>query len=508
MDLQAMLDMHVIPTMLTDVSTGCVVAVNSAARGLYRNLPMLEGSHFDDLHTSCSHAHQALVASLDRFPGPLIANAASPHGPRNEVLVHASPMHRCGHNYLFIQLKHRERLDTDDFQVGLGDEISHSQFDIAQQISGVGSWEIDLRTQQITWSDELKRIFGFEPHEPLSFERYRATLTEESRRRLEQTVAACLETGEPYEIVLDIVREDGEERTVLASGRPAHTFGDKIERLYGICRDVTEQQRLERERRYYLEALERSNRELEDFAHVASHDLQEPLRKIQVFGNKLSSRHGEALGEQGRDCLERITGAASRMSALIEDLLAYSRVHTKMRPHQPVPLEELCDEVLRDLEILIQEKDAVIERERLPIIEGDALLLRQLFQNILVNALKFHKENEPPQISISSMVHAKSEDGDPARVVLMIEDQGIGFEPRHAEDIFAPFRRLHGCDKFEGTGIGLAICRRVVEQHDGKISAISCEGAGTTFVITLPLERSNESVAANNASASASRQFA
>ena len=501
MDLQAMLDMHVIPTMLTDVTTGHVVAVNSAARGLYRGVPSLEGAHFDELHDSCSHSHKALVTSLDRFPGPLVANASSPHGPRNEILVHASPIHRCGHGYLFIQLKHRERLDASDFQVGLGDEISHSQFDIAQQISGVGSWEIDLRTQQITWSDELKRIFGFSPHEPLTFDRYRATLTEDSKRRLEQTVATCIETGDPYEIVLDIVREDGEERTVLASGRPVQTGNDKIERLYGICRDITEQQRLERERRYYLEALERSNRELEDFAHVASHDLQEPLRKIRVFGDKLSSRHAEALGEQGRDCLERITGAAGRMSALIEDLLAYSRVHTKMRPHQPVSLEELCDEVLKDLEVLIQEKDAKIEREHLPVIEGDALLLRQLFQNILVNALKFHKEGEPPQVSISSIMHAATEDGDPPRVVLMIEDQGIGFEPRHADEIFTPFRRLHGCDKFEGTGIGLAICRRVVEQHDGKISAISCEGTGTTFVITLPIESSEPTPASSTGKA-------
>jgi len=489
MDLQMMLDMHVVPTLLTDIASGEVVALNSAARGFYRDIAAIEGAHFDDLHESCSHPHRSLVASLDRLPGPLVATATSPHGPSYEVLVHASPMHRCGHAYLFIQLKHRERIVAEHLQSGLGDEISHSQFDIAQQISGVGSWEIDLETKKIAWSDELKRIFGFDPHEPLSFERYRAALTEASTRRLEEAVARCVEAQEPYEVILDIVREDGEERTVMASGRPAPALDGNVRRLYGVCRDITEQQRFERERQFYLEALERSNRELEDFAHVASHDLQEPLRKIQVFGNKLVSRHAGELGEDGKDCLGRITNAAARMSDLIQDLLAYSRVHTEKRPKEPVSLDALCEEVLQDLELLACEKDAKIRREKLPTIVGDRALLRQLFQNLLTNALKFHAEGEPPEVLITSKLVSATKEGEPARVVITVEDQGIGFEPRHAEDIFTPFRRLHRDDRFEGTGIGLAICRRVVEQHDGKISAISCANAGTTFLITLPLER-------------------
>ena len=217
--------------------------------------------------------------------------------------------------------------------------------------------------------------------------------------------------------------------------------------------------------------------------------MQEPLRKIQVFGNKLVSRHAGELGEDGKDCLGRITNAAARMSDLIQDLLAYSRVHTEKRPKEPVSLDALCEEVLQDLELLACEKDAKIRREKLPTIVGDRALLRQLFQNLLTNALKFHAEGEPPEVLITSKLVSATKEGEPARVVITVEDQGIGFEPRHAEDIFTPFRRLHRDDRFEGTGIGLAICRRVVEQHDGKISAISCANAGTTFLITLPLER-------------------
>ncbi|WP_282610674.1 ATP-binding protein [Pelagibius sp. Alg239-R121] len=236
-------------------------------------------------------------------------------------------------------------------------------------------------------------------------------------------------------------------------------------------------------------ALGRSNRELQDFASVASHDLQEPLRKIEAFGDRLASRCEEQLDEQGQLYLERMLSAAGRMRLLINDLLTYSRVTTKGRPFEPCNLDTIAKEVVSDLQVRIEETGAAIDLASLPTIDADLVQMRQLFQNIISNSLKYHKEGVPPKITIGGTVGDKESR---SYCALQFADNGIGFEMRYADRIFSIFQRLHGNQEFEGTGIGLATCRKIVERHGGLIEVDSVVGEGSTFTVKLPVVQRSE----------------
>jgi light-regulated signal transduction histidine kinase (bacteriophytochrome) len=233
--------------------------------------------------------------------------------------------------------------------------------------------------------------------------------------------------------------------------------------------------------------LERSNQELQDFAYVASHDLQEPLRKIQAFGNLLEEEYGPNLNE-GKTYIDRMRNAASRMQVLINDLLMFSRVTTKALPFSPVDLNVIAQEVVIDLESLVQKTRGTVEVAPLPTIEADPLQMRQLLQNLLGNALKFHKPDVPPLVRVSAEVcvdpHTNEE-----QCLLTVEDNGIGFDEKYLDRIFTVFQRLHGRGEYEGTGIGLAVVRKIVERHSGTITAKSAVGEGATFLVTLQVHQ-------------------
>jgi signal transduction histidine kinase len=227
--------------------------------------------------------------------------------------------------------------------------------------------------------------------------------------------------------------------------------------------------------------LEQSNRDLEHFAYVASHDLQEPLRKIQAFSDRVTKHYAERLDDQGRDYLSRMSGAAARMQRLIEDLLSLSRVTTKRNAIEPIELGALAREVLGDLEFRIHSTKGRVELGELPRIAGDPVQIRQLFQNLIGNALQFHRPDAPPVVTVSAARR------DAYTVELRFADNGIGFEGKDAAKVFLPFQRLHGRAQYEGTGIGLTICQKIVERHGGTIRAESTPGEGSRFVVTLPI---------------------
>jgi signal transduction histidine kinase len=239
--------------------------------------------------------------------------------------------------------------------------------------------------------------------------------------------------------------------------------------------------------------LAESNSELEQFASVASHDLQEPLRKIRMFGDRLMKRLSDDLPEEAASDARRIQDAAARMQRLIDDLLAFARVSSRDRQYEPVDLNQITAEVLDDLEARIAELGADVQVGPLPVIEGDAAQMRQLIQNLLSNALKFHRPEEPPRIRISSETSDRSAprfDGEltmPARCAVVIEDNGIGFDPQYSDRIFSTFERLHSRADYDGTGIGLSIARKIAWRHRGDITAIGRPGHGATFTVTLPL---------------------
>lgn len=251
--------------------------------------------------------------------------------------------------------------------------------------------------------------------------------------------------------------------------------------------DITDVERHEERLREYTLKLEISNRELQDFAHVASHDLQEPLRKIEAFGGRLSKKYAEDLPDEAKLFIDRMQNAAGRMRSLINDLLDFSRVTTKANPFRETDLKEIVAGVVSDLQIHIEETDAEVVVGDLPMIEADETQMRQLLQNLIGNALKFCKSEVKPVIRVDAeLVPDPNQALDAKLCRLVVADNGIGFDNKYKDQIFTIFQRLHSRTEHEGTGIGLATCRKIVERHGGTIEADSQPGEGATFTATLP----------------------
>jgi PAS domain S-box-containing protein len=277
----------------------------------------------------------------------------------------------------------------------------------------------------------------------------------------------------------------GARRWLSTTKVPLKRPDGKIIGLVGLSRDITEQKKAAERMERMVGELARSNAELEQFAYVASHDLQEPLRKIQAFSSRLRDRWGNELGEQGTDYLGRVENAAARMQVLIEDLLSYSRVTSKAKPFVPVDLAEVADGVLSDLEARVERLQARVEVGPLLKVAADPTQMRQLLQNLIGNALKFHRKDVTPVVRIHAETLPETENG-PEVCRIYVEDNGIGFDPKHASKIFQVFQRLHSRDEYQGSGIGLAVCKKIVDRHGGAIDAQGRRD-GATFVVTLPV---------------------
>lgn len=308
------------------------------------------------------------------------------------------------------------------------------------------------------------------------------------RPALRERFAHVLSTGETLTYETRVQFPDGSYGTFESRLGPVFD-AQTVSGTVLITRDLTLQRQAEDARRAaelqireYTVQLERSNRELERFASVASHDLQEPLRKIQAFSDRLRQKYEELLPEPGRDYVNRMQEAAKRMQDLINDLLMFSRLTTKEQRFAPVNLNKILTAVLSDLEVRIEENEARVEAGALPLIEADPVHMRQLFQNLISNAIKFRRVEHPPVVTIT----AEERGG---RCHMRVQDNGIGIEPRYHERIFGIFERLHSRGKYEGTGVGLAVCRKICEQHGGSIVVDSSPEQGSTFVIDLPLRQ-------------------
>lgn len=303
---------------------------------------------------------------------------------------------------------------------------------------------------------------------------------------------------------IEIESFDGRRKMVSSSAIPIFSRGQEVNGAIVVFEDITARKKaeialkqanqdLERRVRERTIALERSNKNLQEFAFVASHDLQEPLRKVMTFGKLLLDYSNDRLSPTEREYLMRMTNAAERMSQMLHALLNYSRLNTQAQPYKLVDLNEVVTEVLSDLEINLADTGGVVKVGKLPTIEAEPVQIRQLLQNLISNALKFHKPDVPPQVKIYQL--ANQEDYPPdsdqpeERVTVVIEDNGIGFDNANKSRLFEPFHRLVGRFEFEGTGIGLSICRKIVEAHGGTIDASGFPGAGAKFTVQLPLRQ-------------------
>ena len=241
--------------------------------------------------------------------------------------------------------------------------------------------------------------------------------------------------------------------------------------------------------------LESANKDLDRFAFMASHDLQEPLRKIRIFSDLLHVKYKDMMDDDGKLHITRIQGAAERMQALIKDILTFSKISVEKGMFVRTSLNTVVDDVMNELDSTVQEKHAKITVDKLPVLQVNPGLIRPLFYNLISNALKYCKKNEPPVVSIRSEMPSGSENGKPQEhryCRIFIQDNGIGFDQKYAEEIFGMFKRLHLNTEYEGTGIGLALCKKIVEEHNGFISAKSRVNEGSTFIISLPVRQEAE----------------
>ncbi|MDX1547706.1 MAG: PAS domain S-box protein, partial [Rhodothermales bacterium] len=306
-----------------------------------------------------------------------------------------------------------------------------------------------------------------------------------------QEIRSAIAEGRQTRVTLRNYRKDGTLFWNELTLYPLHDATGALTHYVGIQRDVTERRQAQEQLERINRKLEQRNRELQDFAYVASHDLQEPLRKIRAFADLMREDYGATIDEAGRYYLERMQDAAARMSDLIADLLAYSRVTTRAKPFERVDLDRIVAEVLSDLEIQISEVEGTVDVEPLPMLEADPTQMRQVLQNLIGNGLKFHREGERPVVRVWAEVDEGTgyADDAPPRVRIYVRDNGIGFKEKYLDRIFTPFQRLHSRGEYKGTGMGLAICRRIAERHQGTITARSAPGEGATFELTLPLRQ-------------------
>jgi len=355
---------------------------------------------------------------------------------------------------------------------------------------------IDTRGIMEMVNPSAAKLFGYEPRELIG-KSINILMPEPDHSRHNQYIQNYHKTGQKRIIGI------GREVTGLRKDSSIFPFFLSISEVQlsdrkvytGFIHDISQQKLNEEKLRRYAAELERSNLELQDFAYVSSHDLQEPLRKIQAFGDRLLTKEYNNLSDQGKDYVNRMLNAASRMQNLINDLLSFSRVTTKSKPFVKVKLDKILTEVLTDLEVSIEKSQARITRTALPEIEAEPTQMRQLFQNLISNAIKFRQENQPPEITISArqlqrQAHLTATPGD-EKVEIVVEDNGIGFDEKYLDRIFNIFQRLEG-QKYEGSGIGLAICRKIAIRHGGDITAQSQPGQGTRFILTLAVKQPQE----------------
>lgn len=360
--------------------------------------------------------------------------------------------------------------------------------------AALGKFEVALGATQdaIAWTDALGRIeWCNAPFDRLVGLKHMAVVGEEITKVLPLDRWAAPPRAHPAEAVLASRSFATETIEVLRAGQrlSLEFFGSWVQGgcidpiAVFVVRDVTARKDAEKALQQKAQELARSNAELQQFASAASHDLLEPLRKVAAFGDLLRKRAHANLDEQSREFLDRMQSAAARMAKLIDDLLQFSRIFGDTRPFQSVDLGQVAKEVVSDLERRIETSQAVIEVGELPSVNAHPFQMRQLFQNLIANALKFRSPEQAPRLLISARP------GPEGFVELVFKDNGIGFEEQYAERIFQPFLRLHTRVEYEGTGLGLAICRRILLRHGGWIAARGDPGQGAVFIVTLPSGR-------------------
>lgn len=373
-----------------------------------------------------------------------------------------------------------ERLRTEE---ALGK--SEERFRAVYEQAAIGIEQVALDGRLLDINDALCRMLGYERHELLG--RTYEEITHPDDFPAERTLVDQLLNGSipNYSLEECYIRKDGQFIWVRVTSSLATSLDGKPQYRISLIEDITERKRAEERLQHYAEELERSNRELNQFASIASHDLQEPLKVISGFSRLIERRYGDTLGTDAKEFFTAIIEGVDRMERLISDLLAYSRVSTRGKPFERVDSNEVFEKACANLRAAIEENGAEVTSEPLPTILADEIQLIQLFQNLIGNAIKYRSLSRPPRIHLS----AEQQKGE---WVFHVQDNGIGIEPRNFDRIFQIFQRLHTREEHPGTGIGLAICKKIVERHGGRIWVDSVPEEGSTFSFSVPVTRKGQ----------------
>lgn len=367
-------------------------------------------------------------------------------------------------------------------------------FDETEKLILCGSWTWNAATGKVSLTEGIHDLLEYAPDETFEIDAafFAHHVLPEFADYLKSVVTSAIATKVDFEAECIIRTKSGKEKYVFTRGKPIFDKDGNLDKYIGITRDVTRKKNAEKDHERRIRELDRSNKELEEFAYVASHDMHEPLRKILTFGEKISNKYSHALGEDGKVYLERIVSSAYSMRNLIDNLLEFSRISRGARAFVTTDLNDIIAQVISDQELRIEESGTQLKVRDLPIVEAVPSELRQLFNNLISNAIKFRKKEISPVITISShkLTHKeKSEYLIPFNQTyfrIAIQDNGIGFESVYSQKIFEIFQRLNGKSEYSGSGIGLSICKKIVESHDGIIYATGEPAVGSTFSVILP----------------------
>ncbi len=358
---------------------------------------------------------------------------------------------------------------------------------MAIDASGIGTYEINLLTRKITACGNFKHILAIDDLTDIDvlvskIHPEDLAVRENAHREAETTGLISYEAR--------IIRNDHSEKWVKITGKIIRDLDGEPRTIIGTILDINEQKQFQEELKRQVaentEELRRSNDDLLHFANIVSHDLKEPVRKIKFFNNLLKNETQDFLKEKSKKYFDKLDQTTQRMQNIIEGILTYSTINKSIQTVEKINLNAIIENIKTDLELIIKEKGAILISRQLPDIEGAPILIHQLFYNLIQNALKFSKPDQPPRVTIKYSV---INDNDSDFLKIAIKDNGIGLDPIYAERIFNEFERLHSKDEYEGNGLGLSLCRKIVKRHNGTISASGKKDNGADFTVTLPLKQ-------------------
>ncbi len=355
-----------------------------------------------------------------------------------------------------------------------------------------GTFEWIIAFDRVYWSTGIYNIYEVEPGKEIDYKYVSSFVHPADKAKLSGAVKTSIESGTELSVEFRIITARNNVKTILTLGRTIKNKDGAGIIYAGSVWDVTRQRAIEEDLKNKVEELNHSNKELEEFAYMASHDMQEPLRKISTFSDRLSEKYKDVLKEEGAMYLRRIIASADNMRSLINDLLEFSKIAKTSQSYEIVDLNLVYRQVKTDLELIIEETATQINVQPLPLVPGIPSQMKQLFTNIINNAIKFRKTDVPPHIDIEVMKPADEElqkyelNRHSKYCKISITDNGIGFESEYAQRIFQVFQRLHGKAEYPGSGIGLAICKKILEYHHGAIYAENVPGSGARFVCIMP----------------------